>query len=145
MIYLLPFFTTFLMYIISVAGQPLNKPYVFIAKKIEDIIATHPNKFVNNLFQLIYKAIGGCSFCFAAQIGLWTLVFIYSVKIYYFDFAVSFSGYWLLKEVGHFIFLVAYNAVSSVFLFKQSLQMPSQAPPRHVPVPIKKLKTDENN
>jgi hypothetical protein len=46
-----------------------------------------------------------------------------------------------MKEIGYFIFLVSYNAVTAVFLFKQSLQMPSQAPPKEVP--ITRLKKDE--
>ena len=140
MIYLLPFFTAFLIYILSVEGQPLHPPYIFMMKGLEKLLSDLTNKIettgkiqykiMAHILFFIIKALGGCTVCFAGQIGFWSLFIIYAVKIHAGHIHIVFTSYWLLKEIGYFILLICYNSVGGTFLFRQLLN--KNAPPVRV-------------
>ncbi len=134
MIYLLPFVTAFILYVTFVQGQPFNGAYVYF---METIVPKFEEKTKIGIPDWLMKMLGACTLCFAGQIGMWSLILIYLIKIYFLDIDIKFTGYWLIKEIGTFIFLICYNAVAAVFLFKQSLSMPSQVAPKHVPITTK--------
>lgn len=101
MIYLLPFVTVFFVYAMQVKGMFLSKPYIWLMGKIENQVATNKNKFLNKLFQLIHKALGGCLVCFCGWIGI---VIILIVP----------NSLNLINSVT----MVCYNAIGGAILFR---------------------------